>query len=112
MAPSLTFKHAGSEFRANAGSVGQSGKDTQGQKMSFSYVETPVTMSNLGDSVEWQIDSPRGAKAVRDYYVGNVTLSATLQWSWQVAGSATAIPAKLKSSRILIAFDPSLRKRD
>lgn len=105
LVPELKGKIGATDLEVKPGSVEHATKNTLASGIKFASEEMLLVPINLGDAVEWRIDSHRGEKAVRDFLAGNVYLEATFRWkSVTKRGSARVRPSD-------ISFFDSSRRR-
>jgi hypothetical protein len=81
LTPELKMKVGANELETRIGSTEAAQKDTATLHIKFSSEEMPLVALNLKDAVEWQIDTHRGEKAIRDFLVGTVQLYAVFHWA-------------------------------
>jgi hypothetical protein len=79
--PELKLNVLSTALEARPGSTEAASKHGAASQMKFSAEEMPLVPLNLGDAVEWQIDSHRGDKLIRDFLLGTVELYAVFRWS-------------------------------
>jgi hypothetical protein len=47
---------------------------------SFKSAERLLVSTDMNDTIKWNLDLPRGEKAIRDYLIGNLYLYACASW--------------------------------
>ncbi len=87
------------------GSIERDSTKTFSSGVKFSSEEMLLAPTNLGDAVEWRIDSHRAEKAVRDFPVEDVALEVMLRWKTSIkSGTVQARPSEVSF------FDNSKRR--
>jgi hypothetical protein len=105
LVPELKGKLGATELEVKPGSVERGEKSTVASGIKFASEEMLLAPTNLGDEVDWRIDSHRGEKAVRDFLVRNLDLEATFRWKTEIrSGTVRACPSDISF------FDSSKRR--
>jgi hypothetical protein len=89
LSPKVKSGAKDAERTVELGSMQLGGKEKVTSEMKFLVPEMLLVATNLGNEVQWKIDSHRSEKTVRDFLVGNVSLEATFRW-----GSVTKLESQ------------------
>ncbi len=96
LSPDLNTKVGSVDLAIKPGSVTHRATDTRSSRAKFASTEMLLVPVDLGDSIEWRIDSHRAEKAIRDFLTGNVHLEAKFRWrTAPKSGSAEARPTDI-----------------
>jgi hypothetical protein len=94
LAPEYKTKLGPAELQLKPGSLESSFATTSGSSIKYQSKEFLLAPTKSVGSLTWQVDMPRGEKAVRDFLLGNLSLSATLEWqTTDRHGTAQARPS-------------------
>ena len=80
LSPEIKAKAKDNEASFKPGELHWEANQDREQTVSFSCSEMTLVPVNIGDSIRWRLDTPRGDKAVRDFLMGNLTLFAECTW--------------------------------
>jgi hypothetical protein len=96
-APELKATVGHVAVQTNPGALESSAKTNNESSISYEFKEFPIVPIKKDGSLAWQIDMPRGEKAVRDFLLGNLPLSVTLEWrtTEEKSGTVQARPSSV-----------------
>jgi len=101
--PELKSELGKAKAEVKVGTFEMSSKETRGSSVKYSSEEDVVVATAFADTIRWNIDIPRGEKAVRDFLLGNRLLHATFKWK------GTARKGKIQSRSDILFFDSNKR---
>jgi hypothetical protein len=95
--PSVKKKDGRGEIEASGGEVTFESGEARTRETAFHSSERELQAIFQNDSVRWVLSLAKGEKAVRDYILGNMFLSATCSWpSAPIRGEISARPLDVR----------------
>lgn len=80
LTPIVKMKHGAKEIDAKPGVITQRASHENSFTVTFTSEERILSTSLMHDTIKWTIAEPRGAKAIRDFLIGNLYLFAKCTW--------------------------------
>jgi hypothetical protein len=81
LSPSMEVTQGTSKVKANIGTFAKESAEHSNFSASFKSSERILVPSIIGNTIKWNLNLPRGEKAVSDFLNGNLYLFAQCNWS-------------------------------
>jgi len=103
IAPELTITNTSAESSAKIGALQFDAGQQRTFSSMFSSQERLLTVINMGDTLKWVIDLPRGEKAIRDFLIGNLYLFVEFVWNKEVTAASGKLAVRPSDVRFFDA---------